>query len=67
MVYNNFTLETVEKQFELNLLDIPFCESLPSVDPQPEFLTIFKQWFSIAETATLGKAKSELLVSKGFG
>jgi hypothetical protein len=63
MVYNNFTLETVSQQFELNLLDIPFCESLPNVDPQPEFLTIFKQWFSIAETATSGKAKSELLVS----
>jgi hypothetical protein len=58
MPYQNFTLETVARQFELNLVDLPFCESLPSVDPQPEFLTIFKQWFRLAETA-----QSELLVS----
>ena len=37
--------------------------SLPSADPQPEFLTIFKQWFRLAETALSAKAKSELLVS----
>jgi hypothetical protein len=41
MAYNNFTLETVTEQFALNLLDDPFCESLPTADPQPEFLTIF--------------------------
>jgi hypothetical protein len=63
MPYQNFTLETVTSQFELKLLDLPFCESLPSADPQPEFLTIFKQWFRLAETAQSAKAKSELLVS----
>ena len=63
MPYHNFTLETVARQFKLNLLDLPFCESLPSVNPQPEFLTIFKQWFRLAETAQSAKAKSELLVS----
>jgi hypothetical protein len=63
MPYQNFTLETVARQFELNLLDLPFCESLPNADPQPEFLTIFKQWFRLAETAQSAKAKSELLVS----
>jgi hypothetical protein len=41
MAYNNFTLESVKHQFELNLLDIPFCESLPTANPQPEFTTIF--------------------------
>jgi hypothetical protein len=63
MPYHTFTIETVTRQFELNLLDLPFCESLPSADPQPEFLTIFKQWFRLAETAQSAKAKSELLVS----
>ena len=63
MTYNNFTIETVARQFELKLVNLPFCESLPSADPQPEFLTIFKQWFRLAETAQSAKAKSELLVS----
>jgi hypothetical protein len=63
MPYQNFTLETVARQFELKLVNLPFCESLPSADPQPEFLTIFKQWFRLAETAQSAKAKSELLVS----
>jgi hypothetical protein len=63
MPYQNFTIETVARQFELKLVNLPFCESLPSADPQPEFLTIFKQWFRLAETALSAKAKSELLVS----
>jgi hypothetical protein len=63
MAYNNFTLETVTHQFELNLIDLPFCESLPTADPQPEFLTIFKQWLPLAQRAKSEKAKSELLVS----
>jgi hypothetical protein len=63
MPYRNFTLETVARKFGLNLLDLPFCESLPSADPQPAFLTIFQQWFRLAETAQSAKAKSELLVS----
>ncbi len=63
MPYQNFTIETVARQFELKLVNLPFCESLPSADPQPEFLTIFQQWFRLAETALSAKAKSELLVS----
>jgi hypothetical protein len=63
MAYNNFTLESVKHQFELNLLDIPFCESLPTANPQPEFLTIFQQWLPLAQRAKSEKAKSELLVS----
>ena len=63
MAYNNFTLETVTHQFELNLIDLPFCESLPTADPQPEFLTIFKQWLPLAQRAKSEKAKSELLIS----
>jgi hypothetical protein len=63
MAYNNFTLESVKHQFELNLLDLPFCESLPTANPQPEFLTIFQQWLPLAQRAKSEKAKSELLVS----
>ena len=63
MPYQNFTIETVARQFELKLVNLPFCESLPNADPQPEFLTIFKQWFRLAETALSAKAKSEILVS----
>jgi hypothetical protein len=63
MPYQNFTLETVTRQFELKLVNLPFCESLPNADPQPEFLTIFQQWFRLAQTAQSAKAKSELLVS----
>jgi hypothetical protein len=63
MAYNNFTLESVKHQFELNLLDAPFCESLPLANPQPEFLTIFQQWLPLAQRAKSEKAKSELLVS----
>jgi hypothetical protein len=63
MAYNNFTLETVKHQFGLNLIDASFCESLPHVNPQPEFLTIFRQWLPLAQRAKSEKAKSELLVS----
>jgi hypothetical protein len=63
MAYNNFTLTSVKHQFELNILDAPFCESLPSADPQPEFLTIFQQWLPLGQRAKSEKAKSELLVS----
>ncbi len=63
MAYNNFTLETAKHQFGLNLIDAPFCESLPHADPQPEFLTIFRQWLPLAQRAKSEKAKSELLVS----
>jgi hypothetical protein len=63
MAYNNFTLETVKYQFGLNLIDSSFCEFLPYVNPQPEFLTIFLQWLPLAQRAKSEKAKSELLVS----
>jgi hypothetical protein len=58
MAYNNFTLTTVKQQFKLNLLDDPFCELLPTTEPQREFMTIFQQWLPLAQ-----RAKSELLVS----
>ncbi len=63
MAYDNFTLESVKHQFELNLFDAPFCESLPTANPQSEFLTIFQQWLPLAQRAKSEKAKSELLVS----
>jgi hypothetical protein len=63
MAYNNFTLETVLDKFELSLLEDRFCQFLPSVDPQPEFLVIFDYLFELGEAAKSEKAKSELLVS----
>jgi hypothetical protein len=37
MAYNNFTLESVTEQFELRLINQPFCESLPVADLDVEF------------------------------
>ena len=63
MAYNNFTLDSVKHQFNLNLIDSPFCDCLPIAEPQPEFLTIIGQWLLLAQRARSEKAKSELLVS----
>ena len=63
MAYNNFTLESVQDEFDLKLIDHRFCEHLPVAEPQTEFLTIFDESFSLAEVAKSEKAKSELLVS----
>ena len=63
MAYNNFTLDSVKHQFNLNLIDSPFCDDLPTAEPQPEFLTIIGQWLLLAQRARSEKAKSELLVS----
>jgi hypothetical protein len=63
MAYNNFTLESVKDRFDLKLLNNRFCELLSVSEPQPEFLTIFDESFSLAEVAKSEKAKSELLVS----
>ena len=63
MAYNNFSLQDVIDRFELNLCEANFCDSLPPVTPQPEFLTIFGQSLPLAQRARSEKAKSELLVS----
>jgi hypothetical protein len=63
MAYNNFTLETVLDKFKLSLLEDRFCQLLPTIDPQPEFLVIFDYLFELGEAAKSEKAKSELLVS----
>ena len=63
MAYNNFSLQDVIDRFELNLIESTFCDSLPPVTPQPEFLTIFSQSLPLAQRARSEKAKSELLVS----
>jgi hypothetical protein len=63
MAYNNFTLDSVKHQFNLNLFDSPFCDRLPIAEPQSEFLTIINQWLPLAQRAKSEKAKSELLVS----
>jgi hypothetical protein len=63
MAYNNFSLQSAIDIFDLNLLESNFCESLPQITPQPEFLTIFNQYLPLAQKAKSEKAKSELLVS----
>lgn len=63
MAYNNFSLQSAIDIFDLNLLESNFCESLPPITPQPEFLTIFNQYLPLAQKAKSEKAKSELLVS----
>jgi hypothetical protein len=63
MAYNNFTLETVLDRFDLNLGEERFCQSLTTVEPQPEFLVIFEDLFELGESAKSEKAKSELLVT----
>jgi hypothetical protein len=63
MAYNNFTLELVIDKFELSLVENRFCQSLPIIEPQPEFIVIFEDFFELAEGAKSEKAKSELLVT----
>lgn len=63
MAYNNFSLQDAIGQFDLNLIESAFCESVPPVSPKPEFLNIFEQYLPLARKAKSEKAKSELLVS----
>ena len=63
MAYNDFSLQDVVDQFELNLLDVRFCESLPAVAAHPDFMAMFEQYLPLAQRAKSEKAKSELLVS----
>jgi hypothetical protein len=63
MAYNNFTLDTVKNRFSLTIINERFCNSLPIVEPQPEFTIIFNDLFELAEGARTEKAKSELLVT----
>jgi hypothetical protein len=63
MAYNNFSLPEAIRQFDLNLTESAFCESLPPASPKPEFLNIFEQYLPLAQKAKSEKAKSELLVS----
>jgi hypothetical protein len=63
MAYNNFTLELVKSRFSLTIINERFCDSLPIVEPQPEFTIVFSDLFELAEGARTEKAKSELLVT----
>jgi hypothetical protein len=63
MAYNTFTLELVKSQFSLTIINKRFCDSLPTVEPQPEFITVFNDLLELAEGARTEKAKSELLVT----
>ena len=63
MAYNNFSLQDAITQFDLNLIESAFCESLPPVSPSSRFLNIFDLYLPLAQKAKSEKAKSELLVS----
>jgi hypothetical protein len=63
MAYNNFTIESVRHQFDLKIVAVPFCKKLPLATPSDSFLTIFTEWYPLAQQARSEKAKSELLVS----
>jgi hypothetical protein len=63
MAYNNFTLSEVMDRFELNIVGQRFCENLPIAVPSEFFLTLFEEWFPLAQQAKSEKAKSELLIS----
>ncbi len=63
MAYDTFTLDEVVQQFNLTLTDAPFCQFLPSVEPETEFLTIFQRWLPLGQKARSEKAKSERLIS----
>jgi hypothetical protein len=63
MAYNNFSLQDTIGQFDLNLIESAFCESLPSVSPKSDFLNVFEQYLFLGQKAKSEKAKSELLIS----
>ncbi len=63
MAYDDFTLESIAQQFKLKLIDSHFCEFLSTIEPQVDFLSIFNQSFSLAQTSRTIKARSELSVS----
>jgi hypothetical protein len=63
MAYNNFSLQDAIDRFDLKLIELAFCESLPSVSLEPEFLNIFDRYLSLGQKARSEKARSELIVS----
>jgi hypothetical protein len=63
MAYNNFTLDIARNRFSLAIINERFCNSLPMVEPQPEFTIVFNDLLELAEGARTEKAKSELLVA----
>jgi hypothetical protein len=63
MAYNNFSLQDAIGQFDLNLIESAFCESLPPASLESEFLNIFDRYLPLGQKAKSEKAKSELLVS----
>jgi hypothetical protein len=63
MAYNLFTLESIQKDFDLTITAEAFCQELASESPSETFRAIFEEWFPLAQQARSEKAKSELLVS----
>jgi hypothetical protein len=63
MAYNNFTLEKVRDQFQIELVESAFCADLPLAAPSKLLQEILREWLPLAQRARSEKAKSELLVS----
>ncbi len=63
MAYNNFTLEKVRDQFQIELVESAFCADLPLAVPSKFLEEILREWLPLAQRARSEKAKSELLVS----
>jgi hypothetical protein len=63
MAYNNFTLEKVRDQFQIEMVQSAFCADLPLAVPSKLLEEILREWLPLAQRARSEKAKSELLVS----
>ena len=65
MAYNNFTLETARKRFQLEeTQSIGIFADIEPVTPRAHFITEFADRVSIAAAINTEKAKSELLVAE---
>jgi hypothetical protein len=63
MAYNDFTLEKVRDQFQVELVESAFCAGIPPAPPSDLLQEILREWLPLAQRARSEKAKSELLVS----
>lgn len=63
MAYNDFTLEKVREQLQIQIVQSDFCQTIPPSPPSNLLVTILEEWLPLAQRARSEKAKSELLVS----
>jgi hypothetical protein len=63
MAYEDFTLRLVTERFGLEVIDRPFCESLPLAEPGGAFAKIFGDFFELGRVAQTDKARAEFLIA----